>query len=225
MVAQLKMAVIEDHKDLRATLVEILESDGHQVAGFESGPSFWAGSDPAALDIVILDLNLPDKDGISIAQKLRAGFANIGIIMLTARVEPEDRRRGYQSGADIYLAKPSSALELTASVHALARRLGPPQSALRLDLTRMALIGRAGTIPLAFYEVAMLKEFILATDNTLDNSTIANIAGTGSEVSKAAIEVRIVRLRKKITAAGAEGNAIKAVRHFGYRLATKIDLS
>lgn len=221
----LTLAIVEDNTALREALSDVFEAEGHAVHGFDSAETFWATPGGAGADIVLLDLNLPGEDGIITARRLRAAHPGIGIIMLTARSEPEDRRTGYGSGADIYLAKPSSVPELTAAVEALARRLAvapPDPETLTLDPGLLTLTGPAGVVPLSASECALLAGFAHAPGNRLETTCIARLAGGDGDMSKAAVEVRIVRLRKKVQAAGAPGQPFKAVRHWGYQLAVRI---
>ena len=221
----LNIAIVEDNTSLRESLVDLLSADGRQVTGFEDAESFWAKTTLGPQDIVILDLNLPGVDGLGVAKRLRASNPSVGIIMLTARGEPDDRRFGYESGADIYLAKPSSAAELTSSVEALARRLNlakPVPQALMLYTSKLTLAGPTGQAQLSASEAELLAEFLRAPDNRLDFQTISAIATRDNDLSKAAIEVRIVRLRKKLKDAGAEGQPLQAIRHRGYQLSVPV---
>lgn len=224
----LNIAIVEDHHALRESLVDVLAAEGHAVAAFESAAALWQDCSVETLDIIILDLNLQGEDGIDIARRLRADHPGMGIIMLTARGEPEERRIGYESGADIYLTKPSSAPELTASIQSLARRLQharPEARGLRLDPVAMTLAGPAGTVALTASEAQLLAEFVRAPKGRLETGRIASFTNGEGEVSKAAIEVRIVRLRKKLAQAGAVGQPINVVRNHGYQLSARIDIA
>lgn len=221
----LNVIIVEDHQPLRESLVEVMAREGHHAVGFESAEALWSGCSFGTVDILILDLNLPGEDGIAVAQRMRGDYPGIGIIMLTARGEPEDRRVGYENGADIYLAKPSSATELTASVKALARRLkhsDPETTGLALDRFAMTLSGPRNTVDLSALEIDLLTTFARSPSGRLETSEIAALDKGDGEISKAAIEVRIVRLRKKMIAAGATGQPIKAIRNQGYQLSARM---
>ncbi len=223
----LNIVLVEDHKDLRESLVEVMTSEGHHATAFNSAEALWTGCSLRNVDIVVLDLNLPGEDGISVARRLRAEYPAVGIVMLTARSAPDDRRVGYETGADIYLTKPSSIPELTSSILALARRLQqnrPAHKALVLDMVTLALSGPEGTIALSASEAELLAAFARAANNRLKINEIANMALQDGQVSKAAIEVRIVRLRKKLSTAGALGQPINVVRNYGYQLSARIDI-
>lgn len=221
----LNIIIVEDHQPLRESLVDVMASEGYHVVGFESAEALWSGCSFGKVDILILDLNLPGDDGIAVAQRVRAEYPGIGIVMLTARSEPEDRQAGYENGADIYLAKPSSAAELTASVKALARRLKPHEPdapVLVLDTFAMTLLGHQEAVGLSAQEVDLLTEFARSPNGRLETRAIVALDGRGGEISKGAIEVRIVRLRKKMVVAGAIGQPIKSIRNQGYQLSTRI---
>jgi DNA-binding response OmpR family regulator len=223
----LKIIIVEDHRDLRESLLDVMAADGHHAEAFDSAEALWRGSTLDTTDIMILDLNLPGEDGIAVARRVREDHPDIGIVMLTARGKPEERRTGYDSGADIYLTKPSSAAELSSSVQALARRLSrskPEAKLLLLDMIAMTLSGPDGTVALTAAEAKLLAAFARAPNNRLDTAQIVRLLAQSGEVSKAAIEVRIVRLRKKLDAAGAPGRPINAVRNVGYQLAQRINL-
>lgn len=222
----LKIAIVEDHRSLREALVDALSNDGHQVTAFNSAETLWDNCPVEAVDIIILDLNLPGKDGVTVAKRIRTEYPGVGIIMLTARDKPEERRLGYESGADIYLAKPSSFLELTGSIHALKRRLNQgikdaiPE--LVLDTFSMTLSGPVATVALSDFEVKLLTEFTRTPNNSLSLNQIVKLDDQDQKVSKSAIEVRIVRLRKKFRSTGANTQAIKVIRNFGYKLTSRV---
>jgi DNA-binding response OmpR family regulator len=224
----LNIAIIEDNAPLRESLVDILSAEGHHVSAFDSAESLQTNSSIATLDIVLLDLNLPGEDGVTLARRLRASKPGIGIIMLTARVAPEDRRTGYDSGADIYLTKPSSSAELTSSIWALSRRLdilytgGQPLS---LNMKSLRLSGSGGDVKLSASEAALLERFVHAPDNRLETADIMRLHSQDENISKATIGVKIVRLRKKLLMAGAVGQPINVIRNWGYQLSTDIVLT
>ena len=231
----LNIVIVEDNAALRESLVDVLAAEDHHVAAFESAEGFLANCSIGSVDILLLDLNLPGEDGVSLARRLREDWPGLGIIMLTARGAPAERSVGYESGADIYLTKPSSAPELTASIRALARRLNndrrglasPPEtSAAPLVLNRktMTLLGRHGTQALTASETALLEAFATAPDNRLDVDSILRMGPASAPVSKAALGVKIVRLRKKLIAAGAEGQPLHVVRTWGYQLSVPLTL-
>ncbi len=111
----LKVVVVEDQADLREVIVAFLGKQAHDVRGFDCADDLDEHLAKDWVDVLILDLNLPGEDGYSISERLRNAHPDIYIIMLTARTAVEDRVKGYASGADIYLDKPVSPIELQGS--------------------------------------------------------------------------------------------------------------
>lgn len=123
---ELRVVVVEDEKDLRTMLVYGLKAQGvGLVQGVGSAGELYNILDSVGADIVVLDLGLPDEDGISVALRLQ-NRANIGIIIVSARNLPEDRLLGLQCGADSYFTKPVNIAELSQSIINLARRITQP---------------------------------------------------------------------------------------------------
>lgn len=119
--------VVEDEPSLRSDLVEYLAMRGFTVEGVGTARELRAAFETAPPAIVILDIGLPDGNGFDLAKDIRAK-SDCGIIMLTALGEADDRIRGFESGADIYLVKHSSLREIEATVQSLMRRLQDPQN-------------------------------------------------------------------------------------------------
>ncbi|BDU74220.1 response regulator transcription factor [Mesoterricola silvestris] len=122
--AGLQVLVCEDSRHMRDYLVAGLEGLGIQVAGVENGRALDAALEARDPQIVLLDVGLPGEDGFSIARRLRRERPRLGIIMLTARHDLEDRIRGLDGGADLYYAKPVDLRELASAINSLRRRLG-----------------------------------------------------------------------------------------------------
>ncbi len=119
----MNILIIEDHDALREVTMSALMEMGHKVRGICSAETLNAELEISVPHILILDLNLPGEDGLSLARRLRRLHPTIGIIMVTARNELTDKISGYENGADIYLTKPTSLEELAAAVSALSRRI------------------------------------------------------------------------------------------------------
>jgi DNA-binding response OmpR family regulator len=221
--------VVEDHDALREVTIEALSQRGHNVRGVDSAEALPDEPGLFPIDLLVIDLNLPGEDGLSLAARIRAAQPDIGIIMVTARGQVRDRMVGYDSGADIYLTKPTSADELIAAVRALTRRIRPDDqsaSALTLNLDAMVLQGPGGRCSLSSHESAILAAFVRAKDHVLETwQLVALTEKDVTEANKKALEVQIVRLRKKLQQAGALEPTIKAIRGQGYRLCVKVGLS
>jgi DNA-binding response OmpR family regulator len=232
--ASLNITVVEDHDDQRDMMVEALRTQGHRVVGLASAEALGvAAAADDAPDLFVIDLNLPGEDGLSLASRVRGAHPRAGIVMVTARVDATDRVSGYDHGADLYLSKPVSATELCAAVAALQRRLPAAGAAglehqplLTLDRLRLRLTGPAAILELTPAEAALIEAMALAPRHRLGLVRIADVLGQPFEaLNKASLEVRVVRLRRKLANAGAGLPAIKAVRGHGYQLCVAVLLT
>jgi DNA-binding response OmpR family regulator len=231
MDAKLNIIVVEDHDALREMTVEALCDQGHYAVGVDSAEALpdWLGMPP---DVMVIDLNLPGEDGISLAQRVRAAQASIGIIMLTARSQVAEKTRGYKSGADIYLTKPTSIEELSAALQSLARRLKtaavPGEGStdvLILDTAHLTLKSNRAQVALTAQEATLLVAFLSAPGHRLENLRINQLLGrSDASFKKATQEVQIARLRKKLRQAGASVKPIQALREVGYQLCEVIQV-
>lgn len=109
---KVRVLLVEDHDALREVVSETLERYACQVTGVDCAEAVCELPSRQVFDVAVLDLNLPGEDGLVLAQRLRAAQPALGIVMMTARREREDRLQGYQHGADVYLGKPVDADEL-----------------------------------------------------------------------------------------------------------------
>ena len=228
MDTKLNILVVEDHDDLRDATVAALTTLGYHASGVncaEAMDEALARHDP---DILLLDLNLPGEDGLSIARRLRAAQPGIGIIMVTARNRSQDVMTGYGSGADIYITKPVSPNELDAAIKALARRVKPPVQVaqqLRLDIKGLRLAGPQATVDLSSNECHLLAALAQARDQRLETWQLLELlAKEVDEAEKRALTVQIVRLRKKLEQAGAPEPTFKAIRGTGYQLCISVHI-
>ena len=237
MLTRLNIIVVEDHEALREVTVAALQVDGHHVTGVASGQALNAlQADPSTppTDLLVLDLNLPGEDGISLARRIRQTQPGVGIVMVTARGRLAERMEGYESGADLYLTKPASLDELRTAIKALTRRLkrldsgrgAVPAATLRLNRRQLVLFGPAAQVELSAAEVELLAALARAPQQRLENWQLVELLGkTESIYRKSSLQVLIFRLRKKLAQAGASAHAIKVIRHIGYQLGVTIDVS
>ena len=225
----LKIAIVEDHDDLRDGFVEYLKSHQFDAVGFYCGEEldeYLVSHQPA---ILILDIGLPGENGIEIAQRMRASHPNMYIMLITALDTSNDKIRGYQAGADLYLPKPVSAAELTAAIQAAARRIliaDAPNNHLQLSLSQSKLLGNNKSVELNHQEKLLLKSLAEAQEQMLPTWRLLEVltTATGSEAEKSYLELQIFRLRKKLLEAGAPKPAIKAVWKEGYKLLQAVQL-
>ncbi len=224
----LNILVIEDHDDLREATVAALAAMGYAVQGVASAESLDDEAGRFAADIVLLDLNLPGEDGLSVARRLRAAEPGIGIIMVTARNKPKDVMQGYSSGADIYIAKPTSPDELHAAIQALARRIRPhkpPGTSISINTQTLQLIGPLGTAHLSDHECQLLAALNRASSRRLETWQMLELLGRDvDENEKRALTVQIVRMRKKLADVGGMEPTIKSIRGSGYQLCVAVEV-
>ena len=222
--SSLSIIVVEDHDSLRMVTVEMLRQNGHNVIGLECAEDLDDEAGGQYADIFIIDLNLPNEDGLSLTRRIKKVNPNVGVIIMTARHQLSDRVIGYESGADIYLIKPVNPAELLAAITALSRRVngrGNGNSILTLDLQSLTLKGVAGEVGLNQSESILLHALARALNHQLDSWQIIDAIGdlvvnTSSEKSN--LEVKIHRLRQKINMACNNKNAIRSLRGKGYQL-------
>jgi DNA-binding response OmpR family regulator len=228
----LNIVLVEDHDLLRTVTESVLQAAGHKVVALacteEVDEALSGMMNP---DLYILDLNLPGEDGISLARRIRRSHPRVGIIMTTVRAEIADRLDGYESGADIYLPKPTDPNELLAAVEALGRRLALEpgydvpmgKSVLLLSTQIMRLVGVRQQVLLTFSEVHLLGAFARAAGGILERPQIASLLEMDmDEKSTASLEMRVARLRRKLTQASGHETPLRAIRGVGYKLCLPI---
>ncbi len=223
MATSLNIVVVEDHDALREVTVEFLRRHGHHVTGFYCAEEFDDEAAATYVDLFVLDLNLPGEDGVSLSRRVRKAHPNIGIIMVTARSQAHDRITGFDSGADIYLPKPVAPLELLSAINALERRLKPQSdsSSNSLSLNRRALLltGSAGKAEISHSESILLIQLARAPNHCVEYWQFLELLGQPTnKTTQSNLEVRIARLRKRITQIGGGENGIKSIRLHGYQL-------
>lgn len=225
--------VVEDNDDLREMTVGALARQGHRVEGVDCAEAINEAFARLTPNILLLDLNLPGEDGISLARRIRTVNPGLGIVMLTARKERFDIINGYDSGADIYLTKPTSIEELDAAIQALGRRLrraipesAPFPDALQLKMASRQLSGPDGSTPLTSVECRILATLAQAQDQFLETWQLIEVSGKEVDTTtKSTLEVQIVRLRKKLDQVGSPLPAIKSIRSTGYQLLARINIA
>lgn len=172
-------------------------------------------------DAVVLDINLPGCDGLTVLRQLRARGNNTQVLILTARDQVEDRVQGLDLGADDYLTKPFELLELEARVRALLRRTGEKSPIIQIANLKFDSISKTAQIDgtpldLPKREFNLLELFISKTGQVINKEQIADsLANFDDEITPNAVETYVSRLRKKVKPAGLN---IKTVRGLGYLL-------
>jgi two-component system response regulator MprA len=217
-----RLLIVEDEAAVREALVRALEPEGYELALAEDGVEALAAVLHAPPDAIVLDVMLPNLDGLEVARRLRAQRNPVPILMLTARGAVGDRVAGLDAGADDYLVKPFALEELLARLRALLRRTGLSGGLEFADLmldpgTRE--VGRSGrAIELTVTEFNLLELFMRNPRQVLRRPLIYDrVWGYDFGPDSHALDVYIGYLRRKLEAGG-EPRLIHTVRGVGYAL-------
>ena len=232
----IKVMVVEDDPDLCGSICRYLSLVGMSVQRAGSGAEMDALLADFTPDLLVLDVNLPGEDGFSIAARLRSA-SKVGIIMLTARGQLDDRVLGLTAGADAYLVKPVQFRELEAVIHSLTRRLSEPAAEEKresreennqtwgFDAASWSLITPAGhRVPLTNAEFRVLQTLTHEPGASVARDDIA--AALGKSVGgydDRSIDAVMARLRRKVNAATGENLPVRAVRSVGYVFAAPVE--
>jgi len=221
--------VVEDNLRISQEMAQMMEAAGLTTRCAMDADEMRALIAMSVPDVVLLDLNLPGEDGISICKWLRAVYPTIGIVMLTARVMGSERTLGYLAGADIYLTKPTRADELLAVLRNLLLRLRTqntaplksPSSAWVLYMTEMRLESPdQDQLRLNLKEALLLKCLSESAEAVDYQSLIDRIAHQdgGNVIEKTRLEVIVSRLRTKLASLCHASIEIKTVHKIGFQL-------
>lgn len=215
--------IVEDNDALRQALCDVLERDGHLCVGLSCAEDVEDAVLQETPNLYLIDLNLPEEDGLSLTRRVRQSQPDVGIVILTARTAIDDRLSGYEEGIDLYLSKPIHPNELSAIVASLAKRLQTQKSAQSIGIwvqtEAMLLCGPQGQAQLTSSELKLLEALARAPGQMLQSWQVAAHLGQSEALpSKASVEVRLSRIRKKLVDIGTQGSAIKAIKGYGYKL-------
>lgn len=217
----LNIIIVEDHIALREELVDFLERPDWIVKGVGSGMELNQELNQKIADIVILDLQLPDEDGIQIATRIRSVFPCIGIIMLTARNSACDRALGYGMGADVYLTKPAHVGELESVIHNLGKRLNISKKIEDNKQEHILLNTKYQTIQNRIHPPLNLNSMETNFLYRMAMRHCNDISYDELDKNRKTIVVTVSRLRQKLSTIGEE-NLIRTVHGFGYKLSKPI---
>jgi DNA-binding response OmpR family regulator len=219
--------VVEDDRNLRLTLEDNLREQGYRTASAATAAQARERVAAETYDVVVLDLMLPDADGYTLCRELRARGAPSRILMLTARALEEDVVRGFEDGADDYVAKPYRLRELLARVAALARRAppAPRASAERLghytiDRRARRVLDPAGQpVALTRKELDLLLYLLDHAGEALTRDTLLDaVWGADVVVDAHTVDNFVSSLRRKLPGGAGAGFELASVRGVGYRL-------
>lgn len=228
MKERLHIALIEDNADLRLLLAQGLRSLGHTVLMHESAEDLLERRGATDIDVYLVDLNLPGEGGLSLIKRLRGVSPRCGIVVITARGDVDDRVKGYECGADLYMVKPISLAELAAVLHSLGHRRQiahqmAPSTGVTLRLHKGRLSSPEATVRLSFDESIMLEALVKAPAQRLASWQLASLLEAQLDESfRANLAVRMARLRKKLRSLGAPDAALEPLRNHGYRLNAQV---
>ncbi len=217
--------LVEDDNNIRELVVYTLNSTGLQSVGFAAPSGFWEAMRQELPELILLDIMLPEEDGLSVLKKLRAEETtrDVPVIMLTAKGSEMDKVKGFESGADDYIAKPFGMMELVVRVKARLRRRENTAPTDRLTAGTLTVSRKQRTVTVNETSVALtLKEFdmlcfllenrgvVLTRDQILNR-----VWGYTFDGESRTVDVHIRTLRQKL---GDAGNVVETVRGIGYKI-------
>lgn len=230
--------IIDDDHDVRAIVERTLAAAGFRITGLENGSKVDAVLSAGDIDLAIVDLVLPDIDGLTLTRSIRERY-DIGIIILSALGGAVDRIVGLEVGADDYLAKPFEARELIARVRSVLRRLDKGKRAAgpglrptifgfagwRLNVTARTLTDPLGiVVPLTSGEYKLLEAFVTHANRVLSRDQFLDlVTSNDAPAFDRSIDVRVGRLRRKLANGEEQPNIIQTVRNGGYIFAGKVE--
>ena len=218
--------IVEDDDNIRDMLLYALSSTEFTASGFNDGGKFWEAVEQTSPTLILLDIMLPGEDGITILKKLKKSSKHKGIpvIMLTAKGSEYDRISGLDMGADDYIAKPFSVLEVISRIRAVLRRCAPDEHedvsvsvgkiVLQLDKRSVSSDGSAVVLTFKEFELLhylMINEGIVMTRDKL----LTQVWGFDYNGESRTVDMHIRSLRQKL---GGSSDIIKTVRNVGYKI-------
>jgi two-component system phosphate regulon response regulator OmpR len=229
-----RILIVEDDPAVREVLAEYLGGHGYDVVQADRGTAMREAVERNLPDVVLLDVNLPGEDGLTLARFLRERF-DVGIIMVTGATDVADRVAGLEVGADDYVTKPFDLRELRARIKTILRRMQArapgaartnedegrsrvPVGACVLDLaSRQLFAGDGGEIPLTAMEFDLLKVFVERPNQVLNRDQLLTLTRNREwEPFDRSIDIRIARVRRKVEADPEHPQSIRTVRGAGY---------
>lgn len=231
--------IVDDDREIRELLKTYLERNGYRATTAADGRGMWATLEHSRIDLIVLDLMLPDEDGLTLCRNLRAHstLSHLPVIMLTARGEETDRIVGLEMGADDYLPKPFNPRELLARIKSVLRRAqGVPLNMTdeetaqfyfndwALDIVNRQLTSPEGVVvALSDGEYRLLRVFLERPNRVLTRDQLLDLTrGREAIPFDRSIDVQVGRVRKRLNDTGPEPVMIKTVRGEGYIFASKV---
>jgi len=214
-----RVLVIEDDADLRVELVDYLQFSGFDVHGVGTVADMMARLATDPWQVLVLDLGLPDGDGLSAARQVRQTQGlTMGIVILTARGQVDDRIAGLQSGADAYLVKPADVRELRATIEQLVKRLDKPLPGWHLDANLSRLIAPDGqAVALTGAEFLLLEQLMEVPGRQLGREQLNLVLPPGGDPNGTRrLDSLLSRLRSKVEQETGLALPLRTFRNQGY---------
>jgi len=222
--AGLRVLIVEDEPSIRRGLSDVLRFRGCEVVAVADGAEGLRLGASVRFDLIVLDIMLPELDGFTVCERLRAAGQHMPILMLTAKGDEDDVVRGFEAGANDYVIKPFGVRELTARLDALLRR-SPRSAADKFQLGPLVIDAMSGEaiagdrrFELTPREVLLLKLLVHDANRIVSRRTLLREAwdmNNVDQVETRTVDVHIAKLRKKL---GQYGELIETVRGQGYRV-------
>lgn len=219
--------IVEDDRNIQEIELFALKNSGYQAAGFETAKDFYKALSEKLPELILLDIMLPDEDGLSILKSLRtrADTQKIPVILVTAKSTEIDKVKGLDGGADDYIAKPFGVMEMIARVKALLRRSGGAEESLMtcgnvtLDSEKRMVYVDGKPVELTYKEFELLKLLMKNHGIVISRDVIMERVWDSSfEGESRTIDVHVRTLRQKL---GDGGALIKTIRNVGYMAEAK----
>lgn len=217
--------IVEDDKDIREMESYALKNSGFSVKAFEDSTDLYTECENKVPSLILLDIMLPNEDGLTILQKLRANdkIRNVPVIMVTAKSTELDKVKGLDMGADDYITKPFGVMELVSRVKALLRRCEKKQEPVIIKYKNIVVDDFKHSVTvdgspclLTYKEYELLKYLIANKEIALTREKLLEkVWGYDFEGESRTVDMHIKTLRQKL---GESGNLIKTVRHVGYKV-------
>lgn len=217
--------IVEDDKNISEIESYALKNSGYLVDTFENAKTFWSRVQDRKPDLVLLDVMLPDSDGIEVLKKMRRNpdTRRVPVIMVTAKSSEIDKVKGLDNGADDYITKPFGIMELISRVKAILRRINQDEEEkqlvfqnITLDCEKRQVTLDGENCELTYKEFELLKLFLQNAGIVMTRETIMEkVWGIDFEGESRTLDMHIKTLRQKL---GDAGKHIKTVRNVGYRI-------
>lgn len=213
----------EDDDNIRKLVCYALSKEGYRVDGFAVPSEFWAAYEKSVPDLVLLDIMLPEEDGLTVLKKIRSSRGDVPVIMLTAKGSEFDKVTGLDMGADDYIAKPFGMTELASRVRAVLRRCGGKKEdckeyrigELYVDARRHTVQVSGKEISLSYKEYCLLLALLEAEGGAVKREELLYRVWGEYYGESRTLDVHIRKLRVKL---GSAGDMIQTVKNVGYKM-------